>query len=126
MENMTQLPPGWKSCELGEIITLQRGHDLPKRERKEGSVPIVSSSGITGFHNESKSVGPGVVTGRYGTLGEVFYIEQNYWPLNTTLYVRDFKGNDPRFVSYFLQTLDLCDTTVLERCPDLIAIICTS
>ena len=50
--------------------------------------------------------GPGVVTGRYGTLGQVFYIEGDYWPLNTALYVSDFKGNDPRFVSYLLRTLD--------------------
>jgi len=49
---------------------------------------------------------PGVVTGRYGTLGQVFYIEQDYWPLNTTLYVRDFKANDPCFISYFLRGLD--------------------
>ncbi len=50
--------------------------------------------------------GPGVVTGRYGTIGEVFYVSEDFWPLNTTLYVRDFKGNDPRFISYFLKTLD--------------------
>jgi type I restriction enzyme S subunit len=52
------------------------------------------------------TTGPGVVTGRYGTLGEVFYIEEDFWPLNTTLYVRDFKGSDPRFISYFLRGVD--------------------
>lgn len=50
--------------------------------------------------------GPGVVTGRYGTIGQVFYVEEDFWPLNTTLYVRDFKGNDPKFVHYFLKTVD--------------------
>jgi type I restriction enzyme S subunit len=50
--------------------------------------------------------GPGVVTGRYGTIGEVFYIESDFWPLNTTLFVRDFHGNDPLFVSYLLRTID--------------------
>jgi type I restriction enzyme S subunit len=65
----------------------------------------VTSSGITGFHNEAKAKGPGVVTGRYGTLGEVFYLEQDYWPHNTTLYVVDFKGTHPRFASYFLSNL---------------------
>ncbi len=49
--------------------------------------------------------GPGVVTGRYGTLGEVFYIPGKFWPLNTSLYVEDFKGNDPRFVAYYLRTI---------------------
>lgn len=68
-----------------------------------GDVPIVSSSGITGCHNEAKAEPPGVVTGRYGTIGEVFYIEEPYWPLNTSLYVVDFKGNDPRFVAYLLR-----------------------
>jgi type I restriction enzyme S subunit len=88
---------------LGDVVTLKRGHDLPESERREGSVPVVSSSGITGYHHEAKALAPGVVTGRYGTLGEVFYIEQDYWPLNTALYAIDFKGNHPRFVAYFLQ-----------------------
>jgi type I restriction enzyme S subunit len=97
----------WKQCTLGDIITLQRGFDLPERERQKGSIPIVSSSGVTGYHNLAKVQGPGVVTGRYGTLGEVFFIKDSFWPLNTTLFVRDFKGNDPLFLSYFLRTLNL-------------------
>ena len=82
-------------------MTLKRGYDLPQRERRAGSVPIVSSSGIISHHSESKVSGPGVVTGRYGTLGQVFYIPEDFWPHNTALYVQDFKGNDPRFISYF-------------------------
>ncbi len=105
--NEATITNGWNSCELGDVITLQRGHDLPQRRRREGSIPIVSSSGTTGFHNEFKAKGPGVVTGRYGTLGEVFFVADDYWPLNTTLYVRDFKGNDPQFVAYFLRTMNL-------------------
>lgn len=66
-------------------------------------MPVVSSSGITGTHNEAKVKAPGVVTGRYGTLGEVFYIADDFWPLNTALYVEDFKGSHPRFISYFLK-----------------------
>jgi type I restriction enzyme S subunit len=46
------------------------------------------------------------VTGRYGTIGQVFFIDEDFWPLNTTLYVRDFKGNDERFISYFLRSVD--------------------
>ena len=75
---------GWKHCSLGDILTLQRGFDLPERNRQVGNVPIVSSSGISGYHNVAKVCGPGVVTGRYGTLGEVFYINEDFWPLNTT------------------------------------------
>src|SRR5947209_3754134 len=97
----------WKSCTLGDVLTLQRGFDLPERERRRGNIPIVSSSGVTGYHNVTKVRAPGVVTGRYGTLGDVFYIKEDFWPLNTSLYVRDFKGNNPLFISYFLRTLNL-------------------
>ena len=93
----------WRDCTLGDVITLKRGHDLPEKKRVVGSVPVVSSSGITGFHNEAKVAPPGVVTGRYGTIGEVFFIEESYWPLNTALYVIDFMDNDPRFVAYLLR-----------------------
>lgn len=68
---------------------------------------MISSSGITDFHNIPKKNGKGVITGRYGTLGKFFFVDGPYWPLNTTLYVTDFKGNNPRFVYYFLQTLDV-------------------
>jgi type I restriction enzyme, S subunit len=98
---------GWTKTLLGQVITLQRGFDLPQRLRSTGTFPIVSSSGITGHHSEFKVHGPGVVTGRYGTLGEVFYLETDFWPLNTTLWVKDFKGNAPEFVSYLLRTLNL-------------------
>jgi type I restriction enzyme S subunit len=95
----------WHACRLGDVITLKRGHDLPEGQRQDGEVPVVSSSGITGYHNEPKAKAPGVVTGRYGTLGEVFYIDQDYWPLNTALYVTDFKDNHPRFVAYLLENV---------------------
>jgi type I restriction enzyme S subunit len=95
----------WRSCRLGDVLTLKRGHDLPADLRQDGDVPVVSSSGITGYHNQAKATAPGVVTGRYGTLGEVFYLDQDYWPLNTALYVVDFKGSNPRFASYFLKNV---------------------
>lgn len=96
----------WTETTLGEVLELKRGYDLPQQDRRAGTFPIVSSSGITDHHDMPMAKGPGVVTGRYGTLGQVFYVEQNFWPLNTTLYVRDFKGNNPRFVGYFLQSFD--------------------
>ena len=100
----------WETLQLGEFLTLKRGYDLPSSQRKEGDVPIVSSSGITGRHNVAKVEGPGVVTGRYGTLGEVFFVNEDYWPLNTALYVQDFKGNNRRFSAYFLKSV-LAGTT---------------
>ncbi|QKF03662.1 restriction endonuclease subunit S [Pseudomonas aeruginosa] len=101
-----QSDASWKELNLGDVIELKRGYDLPKGKRSVGVIPIVSSSGISDFHSEAMVKGPGVVTGRYGTIGEVFYIDGDFWPLNTTLYVCDFKGSDPRFISYFLRTLD--------------------
>ena len=116
----TASPGGaWRECLLGDVLTLQRGFDLPNRHRRDGTVPIVSSSGITGFHSEARVIGPGVITGRYGTLGEVFYVDREFWPLNTTLYVRDFKGNDPLFLSYFLRTLDLSSQNTAGAVPGL-------
>ena len=100
------VPAGWREMSLGDVVDLKRGYDLPKRERLPGSVPLVSSSGITDYHAEAEVKGPGVVTGRYGTLGRVFFVLEDFWPLNTTLYVRDFKGNDSRFISYLLRTLE--------------------
>jgi type I restriction enzyme S subunit len=110
---------GWKRCDLGDVLTLQRGFDLPGHTRQEGNIPIVSSSGISGYHHIAKVHCPGVVTGRYGTLGEVFYIKEDYWPLNTTLYVRDFKGNDPLFISFFLRTLNLAQQNTAGAVPGL-------
>jgi type I restriction enzyme S subunit len=101
----------WIDCELGDLVELKRGYDLPKSKREEGSVPIVSSSGVSDTHSEAKINAPGVVTGRYGTIGKVFYIEEDFWPLNTSLYVKDFKGNDPLFVYYLLQTISFSDYT---------------
>ncbi|WP_042057373.1 restriction endonuclease subunit S [Aeromonas allosaccharophila] len=95
----------WRDATLGDVITLKRGYDLPNDSRIEGDIPVVSSSGITGYHNEAKIKAPAVVTGRYGTLGEVYYVEQDCWPLNTALYVKDFKGNRPKYVHYFLKNI---------------------
>lgn len=90
---------------LGEAITLKRGYDLPLDQRIPGPYPIVTSSGVAEYHQKFKAQGPGVVTGRTGTLGKVYYVQQDFWPHNTALYVQNFKGNNPRFIFYLLQTL---------------------
>ena len=86
---------------------MQRGFDLPTQRRKPGSFPLVSSSGVIDSHEEGPVPGPGVVTGRSGSIGSVFFVDEPFWPLNTTLYVRDFHGNDPRFVYHLLNHFDL-------------------
>ena len=97
----------WEKYQVDEICTLQRGFDLPKRLREAGEYPLVSSSGVIDSHASFKANGPGVVTGRSGSIGNVFYIEDSYWPLNTCLYVKDFHGNEPKFIYYFLEHMDL-------------------
>jgi type I restriction enzyme S subunit len=98
---------GWKTLPLIDVATLQRGYDLPVQDRIPGSVPILAATSEVGTHTYAKVAGPGVVTGRSGSIGNVQFVEQDYWPLNTTLYVKDFHGNDPRFIYYLLQQLDL-------------------
>ncbi|WP_182915639.1 restriction endonuclease subunit S [Massilia cavernae] len=100
------IPEDWAAKLLGSVIRLQRGFDLPYRNRRPGPIPIISSSGVCAYHDEPQAIGPGVVTGRYGTIGEVFFVDENYWPLNTTLFVKEFKGNDPLFISFLLRTID--------------------
>lgn len=92
---------------LGDLITLQRGFDITKSEQTYGPYPVVSSSGITSYHLEYKAKGPGVVIGRKGTLGTAFYIDKDFWPHDTTLWVKDFKGNDPYYVYCLLSLLHL-------------------
>jgi type I restriction enzyme, S subunit len=96
----------WHEISLGEVLTLQRGFDLPAQNRRPGTVPVVTSAGISGTHAEAKVKAPGVVTGRYGTVGQVYYVTEDFWPHNTTLFVKDFKGNDPQFASYLLRTIN--------------------
>ena len=107
----------WRSGELCDFITLKRGFDLPQQKREDGQVPIFSSSGITGTHSTAMVNAPGVITGRYGTIGEVFYAAEDFWPLNTTLFVENFHGNDAKFIYYFLKTLEWSKFTSASAVP---------
>ena len=97
----------WEQRKLGEIAPLQRGFDLPATEMKIGKYPVVMSNGVGGYHSEYKAKGPGVVTGRSGTIGNLHYIDSNYWPHNTALWVTRFNGNCPKYVYYMYQQIDL-------------------
>lgn len=97
----------WEEKRFDEICVLQRGFDLPTHERKKGKYALVSSNGITDRIDLYKVKGPGVSTGRSGTIGNVLYINEDYWPLNTALYIKDFKGNYEKFIYYFLMQFNL-------------------
>lgn len=92
---------------LDDLITLQRGFDISEKEQLQGNIPVISSGGFSSYHNEYKVKGPGVIIGRKGTLGKVFFTHDNYWPHSTALWVKNFHGNDPKFIYYFLQILHL-------------------
>jgi len=97
----------WKLCTVGDVVELQRGYDLPEYERQPGTVPVIGSFGITGYHNTPRATGPGVTVGRSGaSFGVATYSPVDYWPHNAVLFVTDFKGNFPRFVYYLLKTID--------------------
>lgn len=98
----------WKASTLGEFVRLQRGHDLTSTEQRQGPFPVMGSAGPNGTHAEFKANGPGVVIGRSGSsMGRSHFVESQYWPHNTCLYVTDFFGNSERFAYYLLSTLDL-------------------
>lgn len=101
------VPEGWERKILGDLLTLQRGFDLPLSNRQEGQIPIYASTGINGYHNTAKANGPGVVTGRSGSLGTVMYVPGDYWPLNTTLWVKEFKLVRPLFAFHLLMSMHL-------------------
>lgn len=96
----------WEEKPFKEFCLLKRGYDLPAQSRISGEYPLVSSSGIIDTHNEMKVQGPGIVTGRSGTIGKVHYIENDFWPLNTTLYSQKLFGNVPKYIYYYLMTFD--------------------
>lgn len=95
----------WRKTTIGAEATLQRGYDITRVGQRDGAVPVVSSGGISSYHDTHAVNGPGVVLGRKGVVGSVYFIPTDYWPHDTTLWVRDFHGNNPRFVYYFFKWL---------------------
>ncbi len=96
----------WKEYKLGDLLNFRRGHDLPKTQMVEGDIPVAGSNGIIGFHNEYTPISPCITIGRSGNVGTP-YIYEKCWAHNTVLYIDDYKGNDPKFLYYFLKTLPL-------------------
>lgn len=100
------IPNDWEVKSIKDATPLQRGFDLPKKEQKKGEYPVVYSNGICSYHDKYMVNGPGVVTGRSGTIGNIHYVISNFWPHNTSLWVTNFNGNYPLFVYYLFQSFD--------------------
>ena len=101
-----ETPRGWRIGRLDDLLVLQRGFDLPVKARTPGKFPIISAGGESGSHNEYKAKGPGVVVGRSGLLGGVFFVNDEFWPLNTTLWIKEYKRSAPHHGYFLLQTID--------------------
>lgn len=100
--------PANHPASLGNILKLRRGHDLTHAEMKGGIIPVAGSSGVIGFHNTTLGPSPCVTIGRSGSVGKVFYYDF-CWPHNTSLYVEDYKGNNPRYIYHLLRNLRTAD-----------------
>jgi type I restriction enzyme, S subunit len=101
-----EIPEGWEVGPLDSVVVLQRGFDLPATERTSGAYPVLAASGPSGTHNEFMVRGPGVTTGRSGVLGKVFYVAEDFWPLNTSLWVKEFRHSRPAYAFHLLRGLD--------------------
>lgn len=97
----------WVEKPLADVVELRRGFDLAHRDRRPGAYPVLSSGETAGWHDEGPIKGPGMVVGRATNLGKPTWSDIDFWPLNTTLYVSDFKGNFPRWVFHLFEVLDL-------------------
>lgn len=94
----------WKDVRLGDILNFRRGHDLPHSAMKPGNIPVAGSNGVIGYHDTATPIKPILTIGRSGNVGKPYFYEEA-WAHNTTLYVDDFKGNDPKFLYYLCQTM---------------------
>ena len=101
------VPESWKVERFDHFGILQRGFDITKKEQRTGIYPVVSSGGVSSYHDTAIVKGPGVVIGRKGSLGTVHYIETGFWPHDTTLWIKDFMGNDSRFTAFLLESMEL-------------------
>ncbi len=113
------VPKGWRVGTLQDLLVLQRGFDLPASDRISGAYPLIAASGPSGSHNIPKAKGPGVVTGRSGVLGRVFLELEDHWPLNTTLWVKEFRAATPCYAFELLSNLDLASFNAGSAVPTL-------
>ena len=114
-----EIPKGWAVGRLDDLLVLQRGFDLPNQDRIPGDFQIVAASGPAGSHSEATVRGPSVVTGRSGVLGRVFLILDDFWPLNTTLWVKEFRAATPCYAYELLRGIDFAAFNAGSAVPTL-------
>ena len=114
-----RIPIEWESTRIGDTASLQRGHDITECQLLAGPYPVISSSGVIGFHSEFTSEGPNVVVGRKGTMGRVHYLRDKFWAHDTSLYVTNFHGNNELYIYYLFTYLDLARFGTKSGSPSL-------
>jgi type I restriction enzyme, S subunit len=102
-----KLNSNWRITSLGNEIELLYGKGLTKKNRVEGPYPIFGSNGVIDYHNDFFVKGPGIIIGRKGSVGTVKYSSCNFWPIDTTYYVKMKNENSLIFFYYLLHTLNL-------------------
>jgi len=107
IEWLGEIPEHWEVIRFKYVLWLQRGHDLPTTDFRDGPYPVCGSNGCIGYHAQFTTKGPGVTVGRSGSVGEVNYIYTDYWAHNTALYIKEFRRSIPRYAFYLLKTLDV-------------------
>jgi type I restriction enzyme S subunit len=113
------IPKDWEERKISDCIELIYGKGLPERQRKNGNIPVFGSNGIVGFHNEAIVKSPGIIIGRKGSVGEIAFSKQDFWPIDTTYYVQTKQGNDIGFWFYLLKTLGLNHMNTHSAVPGL-------
>ncbi len=96
------IPQGWKVKKLGEILELNYGKALKQEDRSGGDVPVYGSSGVVGHHDTALVSGPGIIVGRKGNVGSVFWSDESFYPIDTAFFVTS--KLPLRFLLYDLQT----------------------
>jgi type I restriction enzyme S subunit len=109
----------WKEYSIGDLVTFQRGHDLPREKMKDGIYPVAGSNSVIGLHNSYTTEAPGITIGRSGNIGNPQLHKTKFWAHNTTLYVKEFKKVDPTFFYYLLKTLDFSQLNSGSAVPSL-------
>ena len=119
VEWLGEVPEHWELRRLKWVTRLQRGYDLPADRRVPGPFPVVSSGGVIDSHTEARCTGPGVVMGRYGSTDAVYFVEGDFWPHNTSLFVTDFQGNTKKWCYYLLRSITKADQAGKSAVPGL-------
>ena len=109
----------WRECKLGDVVVLNYGKALPENKRVSSYIPVYSSAGLTGYHNESLVNGCGIIVGRKGTIGSVYFSNEAFWCIDTAYFIMENENYDLKYLYFLLQTLGLDELNEDSAVPGL-------